>query len=463
MVEHHDEEWLGMKGFGPEKAMYAALLRHPRIHRQTGEGTFGYHQPSRGSMNITWGTMTKMVDGATRDQLALNTLYARLMEPPIGLKEGPIPVLLTALLLHRVDDVAIYQEGTYQPAITAELLERLIKSPGRFTVKHFKLTSERVQFLDAVARAVGNVTGRAPVAGRGRGVASRNGTLLGVTGPLLTTVRNLPAYTLRTSALSERGRAVRDTILTAREPDELIFTDLPKALAMEALGAKAGSNQAEFATFSMQLEAALTELNDAYGALLDRCLQALAAELRLAHDRMPELRIALKDRAGGLADTLLEPRLRSFVLLATNDDLDDEAWLEAVANNIAGKPAAGWRDEDAQRFTIELGGIAGAFRRYQALHYEALARNKADFAAHRVTITSPDGTEYSDVVWVDDETEPQLQVALRQALETAETLLGPRGGEALMALLAGTVAGARHDASSRVAPSTPQRKARNVR
>lgn len=462
MVEHHDEEWLGMKGFGPEKAMYAALLRHPRIHRQTGEATFSYHQPSRGSMNITWGTMTKMIDGATREQLALDTLYARLMEPPIGLKEGPIPVLLAALLLHRVDDVAIYQEGTYQPAITAELLERLVKSPSRFSVKHFKLTSDRVQFLDAVARAVGNVTGRAPVVMHGRGVASRNGTLLGVTSPLLTMVRNLPAYTLRTSALSERGRAVRDAILTAREPDELIFTDVPKALAMEALGVKAGSNQAEFAAFSTQLEAALSELTGAYRGLLDKCLHSLGTALRLSHHRMPELRIALKDRADGLADTLLEPRLRSFVLLATNDDLDDEAWFEAVANNIAGRPAAGWRDEDVQRFTIELDGIAGAFRRYQALHYEALASNKADFAARRVTITSPDGTEYSDVVWVDHETEPQLQSAARQALDAAENLLGPRGGDALMALLAGIVAGARHDASDHVTLAPPQRKARNA-
>ena len=463
MVEHHDQEWLGMQGFRPEKAMYAALLRYPRIHRDTGGGTFGYHPPSRGSMNSTWLTMTQMIDDATRDKLPLDALYATLMAPPIGLKEGPIPVLLTALLLYRGDDVAIYQEGTYQPAITVELLERLVKSPDRFAVKHFELSNNRIQFLDAVAQAVGNVTGWAPTAGSRRGVASRNETLLGVTGPLLSTVRNLPAYTLRTSALSERARAVRDAILTAREPDELIFTDLPRACAMEALGAKAGSNQAEFAAFGARLEAALMELKGAYRALLGTCRRSLATELRLAHDGMPDLRLVLKERARGLADTLLEPRLRSFVLLAATEDLDDDAWVEAVANNIAGRPAAGWRDEDAQRFAAELHGIAGAFRRYQALHYEALARNsKAGFAAHRVTITSPDGTEYSDVVWVDGAAKPQLQNAADRALDEAEKLLGSRGGEALMALLAGTVAGARHDASEQVAPATPQRKARNA-
>ena len=399
MVERHNEEWLGMEGFGPEKAMYAALLRYPRIHRDNGDGTFGYHQPGRGSMNRAWGTMTQMIDRATGDQLTLDKVYAKLMAPPIGLKEGPIPVLLTALLLQRLDDVAIYQEGTYQPILSAELLERLVKAPGRFAVKRFKLTNDRIQFLEAVARAVGNVTGRAPTLGRGRGVASRNPQLLGVAGPLLAIIRSLPAYTLHTSAVSERARSVRDSIMTAREPDELIFIGLPEALGMEGLGTGAGSERAQFAVFSAQLEGVLMELNGAYGALLERCQDSLAAELRLACEDLSRLRIALRERASGLADTLLEPRLRSFVLLACNDDLDDEAWLEATANNIAGRPAAGWRDQDTERFQAELHGIGGAFRRYQALHFEALASNShAGFDAHRITVTGPDGTEYSDVV-----------------------------------------------------------------
>jgi hypothetical protein len=232
---------------------------------------------------------------------------------------------------------------------------------------------------------------------------------------------------------------------------------------MEGLGAKAGSNQAEFAIFSKQLEAALEELNGAYTTLLDKCQRSLAAELRLASGGLADLRLALRERARGLAETLLEPRLRSFVLLAANDDLDDEAWLEAVANNVAGRPAAGWRDEDAERFGVELRGIGGAFRRYQALHYEALARSSLPgFDAQRVTITSPDGTEHSDVVWVDDESRPQLRDTADRALAEAKRLLGPRGGEALLALIAGNVAGARHDEPAHVAPTTPPREVRDA-
>jgi hypothetical protein len=464
MIEHHDEEWLGMTGFGPEKAMYAALLRHTKIHRQNDDGVFGYHQPARGSMNAAWGKMTRMIDGATADQLTLDKIYESLMAPPIGLKEGPIPVLLTALLLQRIDDVAVYQEGTYQPSLTSDLLERLVKSPDRFAVKRFKLTGNRLQFLEAVARAIGNVTGRTIVLSGRRGVTNRNPALLSVTGPLLAMIRSLPPYALRTGSVSEIARSVRSAIVTAREPDELILADLPKALGMEGLGTRAGSERAQFVVFGKKFEEALEELNGAYAALLDRCQRSLEVELGLAQEELPSLRITLRKRASGLADNLLEPRLRSFVLLACNDILDDEAWLEAIANNIAGRPAAGWRDQDADRFMAELHAIGGAFRRYQALHYEALARNsQAGFDAHRITITARDGREYSDVVWVEEETRGRLEEAAKQALAAAHELLGARGGEALLALLAGNVIGVGHDEPVQDVPATRSREARDAR
>jgi hypothetical protein len=263
--------------------------------------------------------------------------------------------------------------------------------------------------------------------------------------------------------LSSRARSARDAILTAREPDELIFNALPEALEAEALGVKAGTNQAEFAMFSKQIEAALVELDGAYSALLNRCQRSIATELHLGHEELPGLRAALKERAYGLADTLLEPRLRSFVLLAINDQLDDEAWLEAVLNNVAGRPAAGWRDVDTEHFMVELHGLGGTFRRYQALHYEALARNSdGGFDGRRITVTTPDGSEFSAVVWVDEEARPPLEQVAARALAEAQGLLGERGGEALLALVAGIVGTAKHHETVDAAPTTPQRKAHDA-
>ena len=458
MVKNQDEEWLGMTGYGPEKAMYAALLRHTGIHRDLGDGHFGYHQPKEGSMGSAWGTMSMMVDRASNEHLRLDEVYAQLMAPPIGLKEGAIPVLLTALLLHRVDDVAIYQEGTYQPAITPDLLERLVKSPDRFAIKHFKLTPDRTKILNAIAQAVENISGPPRVTSR-RAAGTRNGTLLGVTGPLLTTVRELPKYTLLTTSLTASAQAVRDAILNAREPDELIFAALPAACGVQTPTGRKQVSAEDIKMLEIQLEAALRELRRAYDALLEGCMRGLAAEFALSKHSLPELRAGLKHHADPLGATLLDSRLRSFVLLAADENLDHDAWLEAMVNNIAGRPATGWRDEDAERFKAELRVIGGAFHRYQALHFETVAKGTTEgFEPHRVTITSPGGNEFNDVVWVDQTTKPRLQETVDRAIAAAEDILGPRGGEALMALLAGTVVGTRQDSTSDVETTASQRK-----
>jgi len=112
----------------------------------------------------------------------------------------------------------------------------------------------------------------------------------------------------------------------------------------------------------------------------------------------------------------------------------------------------------------ELRGIGGAFRRYQGLYYEALARNsQAGFDAHRITITAPDGREYHDVVWVEEETRIRLEKAAKHALEAARELLGERGGEALLALLAGNVIGIGHNEPVHDVPATRSREARDAR
>jgi hypothetical protein len=462
MIEKPSEDWLGMTGFGPEKAMYAALLRHTGIHRATPEEGFGYHPPRKGSMQKVWGAMSTMLGDATSSQLTLDKIYAKLMAPPYGLKEGAIPVLLTALLLRRREDIALYQEGTYQASITPDLLERLVKSPERFAVKHFKATSARAKILDSVVQAVKAATDRSPVAPR-QSVGARNNTLLGATGPLLATVRSLPHYTLQTSSISEGARGVRDAVLNAREPDVLIFRSLPTACGLDNLGDKRQIADADLETFQQALSASLIELSGTYGALLEHCRRLFATEFGVSNESLQSVRCGLKHDAERLAATLLEPRLRSFVLLAINDDLDDEAWFEALVNNVALRPAAGWRDEDQERFELEVQLISGAFRRYQSLLFATLAQDdRRGFEPHKVTITSPDGSEYNDVIWINETEKPKLQKAMNDAIEIAQALLGSRGGEALMALLAGTVLASKQDDAEQLPYAAIKGKARRA-
>src|SRR6185437_1626018 len=231
-------------------------------------------------------TAEGIIREATDKPIGLDAVYAALMRPPIGLKEGAIPVLLTALLLAHGEDIALYQEGTYQPVITADLLERLVKSPARFSARHFSTQGGQARVIAAVAAAVETVTGRqinSPAPGaRARGGGRRNTALLSVVSPLLAFARGLPGYTLRTHRLASDAEAVRDALLTSRQPDHLLFEALPQACGLEAFRPGARSRAEDIATLQERLTAALDELRSSYAELLEEIGENLSAELRLS-------------------------------------------------------------------------------------------------------------------------------------------------------------------------------------
>ena len=439
MVRHEQEDWLGMEGFGPEKAMYAAILRHTRMHRQIEGGGYEFAEPTVGGLSYAWQVIEAMMRQAGAEQLDLGKVYQRLMSPPIGLKEGPIPVLVAALLLHHANDVAIYQEGTYQPAITVDLLERLVKSPDRFTIRHFESDTSKTRVLDAVLSALSAVTGQTYYQPSQRVNGRRNLPLLNVAGPLLSFTRSLPEYTLRTRNLSEPAQAVRGALLNTRAPEQLLFTDLPVACGLASFTGSVKDRSEDVGVFAERIAEALQDLRGTYPALLQRCIEQLAAELRTGTGEVRSLRFELQGQASPLIGSVLEPRLRSFVALISDRNLDDDAWVEAILNNIVTRPPATWRDDDLTRFGVEARGISSAYRRVLALQYEARSAERAGFDAQRVTLTKADGTEHSTVIWVDHRDLNQLTHILDQARAAVERLLGAQGESALLALLADSV------------------------
>jgi len=82
---------------------------------------------------------------ATEQIQSLDKLYARFAEPPYEVKQGPVPVLLAAVLLYHIDDVGVYKDGTFIPVLGSEHFEVLFRDPSRFAVKHFEIVGLRSQ------------------------------------------------------------------------------------------------------------------------------------------------------------------------------------------------------------------------------------------------------------------------------------------------------------------------------
>ncbi len=432
MLSKAEDERLGIDGFGPERAIYEALLHATAIHRPNSGGGWRFGPPrARDSLVPVWRAIANLVDSTEVEPVTVGTIYDRLMQAPIGLKEGPLPVLLTAFLQFRHEDVAIYQDGTYQPVLSADLMERLIKTPERFSLKRFDLRGARQTVLDAIANSVG----------RDAALRPRNSSVLAVAAPLLSLLRRLPQFSLRASTgFSEAAQAVRAALLEAREPDELLFRDLPKACDVAPFAAGKRPSEARTREYAERLAAAVAELAQSFEALRHMIRDELASQLTLP-PAMPALRHDLRARAHRLDGQVIDPSLRSFLFTAADEHLDDEDWFEAIGLAVSDRPPASWRDEDVTRFLARLGEIAGLLGRVEALHFDALAAGGEGFMARRVSVTAPDGQERRTVVWVDESTLAQLNTLADRIRAEARELLGGQAEEALLAVLSERVLG----------------------
>ena len=100
--------------------------------------------------------------------------------------------------------------------------------------------------------------------------------LLTVVTPLMRAIAQLPKYTLVTQELSDNAKNLRTAVLNAREPDELLFKELPEAFGYPAFHEEMATDAKAISDFFRTLRDALSELEQPYDILLNSVEQLLA-------------------------------------------------------------------------------------------------------------------------------------------------------------------------------------------
>ncbi|GAB4543586.1 MAG: hypothetical protein Tsb0014_37280 [Pleurocapsa sp.] len=399
LIEHSDLEKLGLEGYGPEVTMYHSLLGETKIHKEE-DGYWDIYPPEEGSGVWTlWQAIDDFCLTAKDKPQTLDKLYQTLENPPYGIKQGMIPILIAAVLLYHLDDVGVYQDGTFIPILGVEHFELLLKDPSRFAVKSFEIMGLRSQVfkeLEAILRSSKKKkTGKL-----------RNATLLTVVTPLYQFVNNLPNYTKQTKRLSPEAVAILQALQKTVEPDELLFVEFPQACGLPAISADAvgevasptsavHTDEAEDGITAkelrMKLVKVIKELSQAYDKLLADCKGLLLDAFGVRRGE-PKLREDLRVRSNYLIDKCIEPTLKRFTKAAVDETVDDEQWLKALVMIVADKPAESWIDQDVTRFEIELANLVRKFQNLEALQKETTAKGEG-FEARRITVTHADGQE----------------------------------------------------------------------
>ena len=398
MIENEGQERLGIVGNGPEYSIFESMLYNTGIYCQD-ETRWAFMAPPNDNMSIlnVWKAIETFCKSATDAPQNIRDLYEKISKPPYGVKDGPIPILLLAILQYYSEYISIYLDGNFVPVLGSEHFELLYRKPERFAVKHFNISGLKAQLFHELESVFSNNK-------TGNTSKLRNKTVLSVVKPIIGFVRQLPEYTVKTKdALSEMSIKVREAVLNAREPDNLLFDALPKACGLENIDVEDDSSDRKIIKqFRTNLANSLKELQTAYEILLGDCKDLIYKAFKVRSD-VHKIREDLRVRASYLYGQVIEDQLKRFIQAAINENDSESVWLETIVMVIADKPARVWKDKDRIVFESKLYDIARRFGNLESLQKEMARDIRTGYMARRITVTKPDGKDLSHVVWLDVE------------------------------------------------------------
>lgn len=395
VFEHPEKDALGFEGTPPERSMYETLLKGSRLHRKHAGG-MAFAPPdakSEPAVRDIWKAVEHFLAETEGGRRSVEQLFATLRQPPFGLKDGVLPILLAAVLAHAHSQVALYEEGSFVPRPSAAVFERLCRAPAKFDLQRFRIAGPRAEVFQQYAAMIQKTEG-AEI------------DMLTVVRPMVRLAKDLPEFVLKTRQISETAQRVLRTVREARQPDKLLFGDLPAACGCAAFEASGRVSQEQVDGYFSQLRSAFAELQRAYPHLLGEIerliLKAFGEEAPLA-----EARKRIDHHARLVLNVAVDAKLKAFLLRVTDDGVEDSTWLESLATLLAGKPPAHWDDQDRARFEVQLAASARTFEHYRVLAVEmgktGYALLDGDKSMLLVSITVPNHGGVEKVVQVPPE------------------------------------------------------------
>lgn len=364
ILDDADKKDLGITGFPAEYAMYQSVLSVSRLHQRLRSGGWGFatnlNTLQGSSWKMLWERLTTYLEEHQDKKVPITDLITIMKEPPFGLKDGVIPVILAALLKAYNTEIALFEQGTFKPTVQTTDFDLLSKVPHKFSVQLCRITGIKAEIFDRLMKTL--------VDDRERRSDPKKVSLLHIVKMLCTFVSSLPAYTRNTLALSDKAQAVRRCLLEAVEPANLLYRDLPVACGFGPISHKIVSSEIDAKAFVTVLKNTLIELQRKETELFGKIENILLHTFSL-QDSKGDYREQLRERADRVISVTLDPVIKSF-LVRVVDNLEHRAWLDSVGTVVIGNPPLEWSDNDLLRFEHEMASFKAKIEKYEKLVLE---------------------------------------------------------------------------------------------
>jgi hypothetical protein len=346
MLSNSHHEALAITGYPPERAIYESVLHASGIHRQHADGVWHFGAPLDADplhLNPSWQAIEEFFRQSETALMPLSALYTQLQAPPFGIKVGLVPLLFMAAYCAHIGEISLYEHENYVPIPDISVFERLLRQPGYFGIRRSRTSGMRIAVYERLARALAPKALKQPV----------QPAILDSVTPLLRLLKTLEPYSRTTRSISKRAQDIRQALIDARAPDELLFEKLPQACGFQPFSSDGLIEEEILEQFFTQLREGLQELQGAYPRLLMDIQDKIRLAFGIGTTDSLQLRIELNMRFKEVDAVLNDIQLRAFGVRLENAD-EDEAWIESIAALVARKPPNSWTDADTSSFELHI-------------------------------------------------------------------------------------------------------------
>lgn len=347
ILERHGQERLGIQGENADASVFRTVLDRTGLYRPTDDGAgFRYAKPEElidPNLQAVWAQFQDLVTKPTDEPKDLDAFFQQLIEPPIGLRRGVIPIFFAAALRAFQSTLAITDEkGKYLDDLVPSVIEDICNRPDRYALTVFELNERARAYLEALTYTF---SAKRPNSTRNSGDLMRKAF-----DAFEAWRMKLPPGARDTRVIEARGRALQAVVRSPFSPLELFFRRFPQL---------AESNELETVQHwvmdaKAELENVLTRYRQQALMSLDDCLQlgpeapAGSVRERFAYwrDMLPD---SVGERLGGVPRNVLNLNLDFYQT--------DEAFIDAVAALLVGRQPKRWDDADLQRFRNEVSSV----------------------------------------------------------------------------------------------------------
>jgi hypothetical protein len=342
------------EGYPPERAIYDSMFVASGMHVLDVDGTWRIvvPDPSHDPLNVvpTCMAIEAFFDTSITARRPLPELYAQLQAPPYGIRLPLIPLFFVAMYMLYSGEVAIYEHDSFVASPDEAMFERLVAKPQHFAIRRSPTSALRAALFERVAHAF------APQALHKRGTIA----VLDAVKPMLRYVHHLPVYTRTTQSLTPITQAVRQAILEAKAPDELLYHQIPLALGLTPIAGDAPLDTAVVEHVATGLRTALEELQATYPRLRSQCMHELAMAVLAQQREGASLYAELSARMQLVLAESADVQLRALANRILN--AQGEHWIEPVAALLGRKPLNSWSDADMGVYRLAVADIGRRLR-----------------------------------------------------------------------------------------------------